>query len=193
MKTQHLLFLAILPLLTSCQLEEPLPIGQFSSLQDTLVLSTLKHPGSGLFMIGAGSFKFRDTTDEFVKEWLSYPVQYPEGVDSLKVGFRVIAFDPFRFWGEPEPEHVHFGKTGEVRYFGTVGNVVDAHTKKGASDLNTHYQKGNEMWHSDSSFREIPCLYSLLYAYEVPTEGGDTEFVSARAAYHRACLHRCGS
>ncbi len=104
MKNQHLLFLAILPLLTSCQLEEPLSPGEFSSLQDTLVLSTMKHRGPGLFMIGAGSFRFRDTTHEFAKEWLTYPIQYPDGMDSLKVGFRVIAFDPFRFWGEPEPE-----------------------------------------------------------------------------------------
>ena len=41
------------------------------------------------------------------------------------------------------------------------------------------------MWHSDSSFREIPSLYSLLSAHEVPDEGGETEFVSARSAYQR--------
>jgi alpha-ketoglutarate-dependent 2,4-dichlorophenoxyacetate dioxygenase len=41
------------------------------------------------------------------------------------------------------------------------------------------------MWHSDSSFREIPALYSMLCAYEVPDEAGETEFASARAAYQR--------
>ena len=87
--------------------------------------------------------------------------------------------------GEPEHEHVHFGKTGEIIYFGTVGNVVDAHTKKGNDDLNTRYQKGNQVWHSDSSFRLLPSFVSIAHAYEVPGEGGATEFVSMRAAYAR--------
>lgn len=87
--------------------------------------------------------------------------------------------------GEPEPEHVHFGKTGEIEYFGTVGNVVDEHSKKDASDVNTRYQKGNEMWHSDSSFRLVPSYVSITHAYEVAGEGGATEFVSMRTAYQR--------
>ena len=87
--------------------------------------------------------------------------------------------------GEPEPEHVHFGKTGEIKYFGTVGNVVDGKAKHDASDLNTLYQKGNEMWHSDSSFRLVPSYVSIMHAYEVPGEGGATEFASMRTAYDR--------
>lgn len=87
--------------------------------------------------------------------------------------------------GEPEPEHVAFGKTGEVVYFGTVGNVVDAHNKKGSADPHTRYQTGNEMWHSDSSFRLVPSFVSITHAYEVPGEGGATEFASMRSAYAR--------
>ncbi|MEM7208117.1 MAG: TauD/TfdA family dioxygenase [Pseudomonadota bacterium] len=85
--------------------------------------------------------------------------------------------------GEPEPEHVHFGRTGEVTFFGTVGNVVDKATKKDADHVNTRYQKGNEMWHSDSSFRYVPSYVSILHAYEVPGEGGATLFASMRTAY----------
>jgi alpha-ketoglutarate-dependent 2,4-dichlorophenoxyacetate dioxygenase len=87
--------------------------------------------------------------------------------------------------GEPEHEHVHFGRTGEIVYFGTVGNVVDAHTKRDNDNLNTRYQKGNQMWHSDSSFRLVPSFISISHAYEVPGEGGATEFVSMRSAYAR--------
>ena len=87
--------------------------------------------------------------------------------------------------GEPEPEHVTYGKTGEIVYFGTVGNVIDAHAKKGSADPHTHYQTGNEMWHSDSSFRLVPSFVSINHAYEVPGEGGETQFVSMRAAYAR--------
>jgi alpha-ketoglutarate-dependent 2,4-dichlorophenoxyacetate dioxygenase len=45
------------------------------------------------------------------------------------------------------------------------------------------YQKGNYLWHSDSSFRAVPSLCSLLSARIVPPEGGNTEFASMRAAY----------
>ena len=90
-----------------------------------------------------------------------------------------------RLLGVPEPEHVTFGKTGEVVYFGTVGNVADDGTKKDNADAGTRYQRGNEMWHSDSSFREVPSYVSIVHAYEAPDEGGATEFVSTRAAYTR--------
>src|SRR5581483_10705635 len=45
------------------------------------------------------------------------------------------------------------------------------------------YQKGNYLWHSDSSFKPVPSLCSLLSARVVPPEGGNTEFASMRAAY----------
>jgi alpha-ketoglutarate-dependent 2,4-dichlorophenoxyacetate dioxygenase len=45
------------------------------------------------------------------------------------------------------------------------------------------YQKGNYLWHTDSSFKAVPSLCSLLSARIVPPEGGDTEFASMRAAY----------
>lgn len=87
--------------------------------------------------------------------------------------------------GEPEPNHVKFGVTGEIDYFGTIGNVIDEQTKKGNSDRHTRYQTGNNLWHSDSSFRLVPARFSINHAYEVPGEGGETEFVSTRSAYAR--------
>ena len=41
----------------------------------------------------------------------------------------------------------------------------------------------NEKWHTDSSFKAIPALASLLSGRIVPPVGGDTDFASARAAY----------
>ena len=90
-----------------------------------------------------------------------------------------------RLLGEPEAEHVTFGKTGEVIYFGTVGNVADDGTKQVNADTSTRYQRGNELWHSDSSFRELPSYVSILHGYEVPGEGGQTQFASMRSAYAR--------
>jgi alpha-ketoglutarate-dependent 2,4-dichlorophenoxyacetate dioxygenase len=45
------------------------------------------------------------------------------------------------------------------------------------------YQLANMLWHSDSSFKPVGSLCSLLSARIVPPEGGATEFASARAAY----------
>jgi alpha-ketoglutarate-dependent 2,4-dichlorophenoxyacetate dioxygenase len=87
--------------------------------------------------------------------------------------------------GEPEENHVAFGRTGEIVYIGTIGNVIDARTERDEADPHTLSQKGNNLWHSDSSFRRVPSYVSILHAYEVPAEGGETEFVSQRAAYGR--------
>jgi alpha-ketoglutarate-dependent 2,4-dichlorophenoxyacetate dioxygenase len=42
---------------------------------------------------------------------------------------------------------------------------------------------GNLLWHSDSSFKEVPAKYSLLSARKIPPTGGNTEFADMRAAY----------
>lgn len=52
-----------------------------------------------------------------------------------------------------------------------------------AEDRRMIYQKGNYLWHSDSSFKPVPSLCSLLSARVVPPEGGNTEFATMRAAY----------
>ncbi len=45
------------------------------------------------------------------------------------------------------------------------------------------YNSGNEMWHTDSSFKRVPAKASLLSGRETPPEGADTEFASMRLAY----------
>jgi alpha-ketoglutarate-dependent 2,4-dichlorophenoxyacetate dioxygenase len=45
------------------------------------------------------------------------------------------------------------------------------------------YQLANMLWHSDSSFKAVPSLCSLLSARIIPPEGGATEFASTRCAY----------
>jgi len=45
------------------------------------------------------------------------------------------------------------------------------------------YQLANMLWHTDSSFKPVPSLCSLLSARIVPPEGGATEFASTRCAY----------
>ena len=88
-----------------------------------------------------------------------------------------------RRFGDLEEEHVTYYSRGEITYIGRVGNINPDGTK--VSNRQVKASTGNEMWHTDSSFREIPAMYSILCAYEVPDERGETEFASARAAYQR--------
>jgi alpha-ketoglutarate-dependent 2,4-dichlorophenoxyacetate dioxygenase len=45
------------------------------------------------------------------------------------------------------------------------------------------YQSGNQLWHTDSSFKPVPAMASLLSGRDVPPLGGETEFASLRHAY----------
>ena len=51
-----------------------------------------------------------------------------------------------------------------------------------AEDHKVIFDRGNNVWHSDSSFKPIPSKFSILSAREIPEEGGGTEFVDARHA-----------
>ncbi|MBL4721911.1 MAG: TauD/TfdA family dioxygenase [Alphaproteobacteria bacterium] len=87
--------------------------------------------------------------------------------------------------GEPEASHVKLGQDGIIEYFGTIGNVLDDGTVLHNDHQRTRFQTGNNLWHTDSSFRETPSYVSIMSVVEVPDEGGQTEFISARAAYNR--------
>jgi alpha-ketoglutarate-dependent 2,4-dichlorophenoxyacetate dioxygenase len=45
--------------------------------------------------------------------------------------------------------------------------------------------KANQLWHTDSTFKQIPALSSVLSARIIPARGGETEYVSTRLAYER--------
>ena len=45
------------------------------------------------------------------------------------------------------------------------------------------FQMGNRLWHTDSSFKEVPAKASLLYMRSIPPVGGQTEFADMRAAW----------
>src|SRR5262245_54387651 len=55
----------------------------------------------------------------------------------------------------------------------------------GWGDRRMIYQSGNQLWHTDSSFKPVPAMASLLSGREVPPTGGETEFVSMRHAWAR--------
>lgn len=52
-----------------------------------------------------------------------------------------------------------------------------------ADALRHKFAKGNELFHSDSSFNEKPTKWSLLFCHVATPERGQTEFVDGRAVY----------
>ena len=68
-------------------------------------------------------------------------------------------------------------------YISDISNVGPDGTIMDEASEAMSYNRGNQLWHSDSSFKKIPSKASLLYALETPPSGGETEFCDMRAAW----------
>ena len=88
-----------------------------------------------------------------------------------------------RRFGPPEVTKV--GSLGTGTHFvilstiGVDGKVVPADHRLALRN------KANQLWHTDSSFKSLPALTSVLSARIVPAPGGETEYVSTRLAFER--------
>ncbi len=67
--------------------------------------------------------------------------------------------------------------------FADVSNLGPDNEVWGKESRQRMFQLGNRLWHTDSSFKRLPALASLLYARSIPPIGGHTEFADERAAY----------
>ena len=86
------------------------------------------------------------------------------------------------FFGNLEQTKVGTDGSGSkliiLRNFDEDGNIVSPTDRQRLNNL------ANKEWHSDSSFKKIPSKLSILSAKMIPSNGGDTEFLSMRAAYN---------
>jgi alpha-ketoglutarate-dependent 2,4-dichlorophenoxyacetate dioxygenase len=64
-----------------------------------------------------------------------------------------------------------------------ISNLDKENNVMARDDRRRMFNLGNELWHSDSSYRAIPAKFSLLSARAIPSAGGNTEFADMRAAY----------
>jgi alpha-ketoglutarate-dependent 2,4-dichlorophenoxyacetate dioxygenase len=93
----------------------------------------------------------------------------------------------------------------QVRFSAAFGPLEKAITRKSDSGAGLHvanlsnvdadgslippddrqqlFHTANHLWHTDSTYKPRTALASLLYAVRVPSSGGETEYVSTRAAF----------
>ena len=64
-----------------------------------------------------------------------------------------------------------------------VSNLDEKSQVLAADDRRRMNGLGNRLWHTDSSFKATPAMYSLLSARSIPGTGGETQFADLRAAY----------
>jgi alpha-ketoglutarate-dependent 2,4-dichlorophenoxyacetate dioxygenase len=99
-----------------------------------------------------------------------------EVTDELQLAFS-------RRFGPPEVTKVGSQGTGShfviLSTIGPDGKVVPADHRLSLRN------KANQLWHTDSSFKRVPALTSILSARIIPARGGETEYVSTRLAFER--------
>ena len=86
------------------------------------------------------------------------------------------AFGELEILPEPEKRHPDHPEIFNLSNLRDDGQVVDYEEPQSV------FLRGTERWHTDSSFRNIPCLCTMLYAVEVPENGGETQFANMIAA-----------
>src|SRR5947209_17722626 len=88
---------------------------------------------------------------------------------------------PYTQIQSPEGKRLDNPALADISNLGPGGDILDRDDRKRLFGL------GNQLWHSDSSYKAIPARYSLLCAHVVPPPSfpgaGNTEFADMRAAY----------
>ena len=64
-----------------------------------------------------------------------------------------------------------------------LSNVDEDGNLVAPDDRKQLFHAANRFWHTDSSYKPQTALASMLYAIEVPSDGGETEYVSTRVGF----------
>ena len=119
------------------------------------------------------------TFKEVHDAWMQYLVLvFPEQhvTDEEHVNFT-------RGLGEPEIFHQAIIKSKRVREIFRVANVDDDGNLMPPDHPTVRQLSLAQSWHTDSSYRKIPCIGALLHGVEVSRTGGETEFTNMYKVY----------
>jgi alpha-ketoglutarate-dependent 2,4-dichlorophenoxyacetate dioxygenase len=150
------------------------------------------------------SIAIRALTPGFVGEVSGVDITKPlsrEQAAALEAGmdqYGVLVYHDQRFTDDEQKvfsqnfgplEHTEGGNVTQAAdrrldpHMADVSNLGADHKPLAREDRRRLFNLGNQLWHSDSSFRAIPAKFSLLSARTVVSRGGNTEFADMRAAY----------
>src|SRR4051812_26781265 len=88
-----------------------------------------------------------------------------------------------RCFGPPEVTKV--GSLGTGTHFVRLSTIGEDGKVVAPDHRLSLRSKANQLWHTDSSFKSVPALTSILSARIIPARGGETEYVSTRLAFER--------
>jgi alpha-ketoglutarate-dependent taurine dioxygenase len=82
-------------------------------------------------------------------------------------------------------EQIDFGRRfGEIAIEASyINNLLPDGSVRAPDEAMMKTLRGNEYWHTDSSFMPLAAKVSILSAHQVPDSGGETEWADMRAAY----------
>src|SRR5213079_306543 len=83
------------------------------------------------------------------------------------------------------PEITKVGSASAGTYFAVLTTIGEDGKVVPADHRLAMRNKANQLWHTDSSFKRVPALTSVLSARIIPARGGETEYVSTRLAWER--------
>jgi len=107
------------------------------------------------------------------------PAASPSAISASQLVQLGRAFGDLEILPEPDkhhPDHPEIFNLTNVRPDGALVSYDDAQAV---------FLRGTQRWHTDSSFRPVPALCTMLYAVEVPDAGGETQFADMRLAFDR--------
>ena len=87
-------------------------------------------------------------------------------------------------------ERTKVGSGGSGTIYSRMNNIDSNGKVVAPTDRAMLIARANQMWHTDSSFKALPAVASVLSARVIPSDGGGTEFVSMRAAWAALPAHR---
>ncbi len=88
-----------------------------------------------------------------------------------------------RYFGEPEIFHQSIIRSRAMREIFRVSNVDDDGVLMPPSHPTVQQVSLAQLWHTDSSYRTMPCVGSLLHGVEISRTGGETQFINMYMVY----------
>jgi alpha-ketoglutarate-dependent 2,4-dichlorophenoxyacetate dioxygenase len=87
-------------------------------------------------------------------------------------------------------ERTKVASLGEGTHFSILTNIGPDGKLVPPGHRETLVARANQLWHTDSTFKAIPALASVLSARAIPPSGGETQFASTRLAWQRLPAER---